>query len=78
MEYAVKLKKPILVIRDVSEVIPQIPEEWKAFKKILNNRTQVYSAYYSTELAELMQLIHKYPTDPKNSILYCDFSFYSV
>ena len=77
MEFAVKYKKPIMVISDAMDPIPQLPDAWKPFEKILaETRGQVFSAYYTTEMAQMMQSVRKDPTN-HNSIRFYDAKYYS-
>lgn len=78
LEFAVKRKKPIMVIRDVMEEMPlQIPDQWKPFEKILRTpRTQRFTAYYLTEMVEIMQAVRKDPDNRQHQICYCDANYY--
>ena len=80
MEFAIKYEKPILVIRDVKDQVPEdIPYSWLPFEKILKtSRTQIFSAYYTTEMALLMQSIRKDPTNRNNAIRFCNAEYYKT
>ena len=66
------------MIRDDADTVPEIPNAWKKFEKILKtNRIQVFSAYYLTEMAGFLQTIRNDPTNQSNFVCYCDYKYYS-
>ena len=65
-----------MVIVDAMDSIPQIPDEWKLYEKILTGtREQIFSAYYATEMAKRMRSVRNDPTN-QNAIRFYDASFY--
>lgn len=76
-EYAIKYRKPIMVITDFQTPIPNvIPNEWKKFEGLLKSaRVQEFFVYYLTEFATKMTKVRKNPALPEHKVCFCDFSF---
>ena len=57
LEYAVKFRKPILVVRDCKTKVPEIPDNWKMFTNVFSARIQQFSVFYLTEFASKLKQV---------------------
>ena len=74
LEFAVKCKKPIIIVRDFETEIPDvIPDDWKKFEGLLkSSRVQKFYVYYLTEFATKLQQIRKHPKIEDHPICFFD------